>query len=94
MYSGYTLRNGDTEKVLEKVFHDLQSLILPALVEAVNNRLSFVTEEPVFSAAAKLLDRTAYKNLKEEDLLKACETLMEHFQKPLEENGFIKAHLR
>ena len=94
MYSGYTLRNGDIEKALEKVFHDLQSLTLPVLVEALNNRLSFITEEPVFLAAAKLLDSTAYKNLKEEDLLKACETLMEHFQKPLEENGFIKARLR
>ena len=94
MYSGCTLRNGDIEKALEKVFHDLQSLILPVLVEALNNRLSFITEEPVFLAAAKLLDSAVYKNLKEEDLLKACETLMEHFQKPLEENGFIKARLR
>ena len=94
MYSGYTLHNGDIEKALEKIFHDLQSLILSVLVEALNNRPSFITEEPVFLAAAKLLDSTAYKNLKEEDLLKACETLMEHFQKPLEENGFIKARLR
>ena len=93
LHSDYTLSNGDIEKALEKVFQDLH-LVLPALEEALNERLSFITEEPVFSAAAKLLDTTAYQNLEEGDLLEACETLVEHFKEPLEANGFIKTHLR
>ena len=51
-------------------------------------------EELVFSAAAKLLETTAYQNLEEGDLLDFCETLVEHFQEPLEANGFIKTLLR
>ena len=92
MHLGYTLSNGDIEKALGKVFQDLH-LVLPAL-EALNERLSFITEEPVFSAAAKLLDTTAYQSLEEGDLLETCETLMEHFKEPLEANGFVKTHLR
>ena len=93
LHSGYTLSNGDIEKALEKVFQDLH-LLLPALEEDFNERLSFITEELVFSAAAKLLDTTAYQNLEEGDLLEACETLVEHFKEPLEGNGFIKTRLR
>ena len=92
LYSGYTLGNGDIEKTLEKVFHDLH-LVLLALEEALKERLSFITEEPVFSAAAKLLYTTAYQNLEEGDLLETYETLVEHFKEPLETNGFIKTHL-
>ena len=88
LHSGYTL-----EKALEKVFQDLH-LVLPALEEALNERLSFITEEPVFSAAVKLLDTTACQNLEEGDLLEACETLVEHFKKLLEANGFSKTRLR
>ena len=60
----------------------------------MNERLSFITEETVFSAAAKLLDTTAYQNLEEGNLLEACETLVEPFNVPLEANGFIKTRLR
>ena len=52
-------------------------MVLPALEEALNERLSFITEEPFFSAIAKVLDTTAYQNLEEGDLLEACETLVE-----------------
>ena len=92
LHSGYTLSNGDIEKALEKVFQYLH-LVLPALEEDLNERLSFITEEPVFSAAAKLLDTTAYQHLEEGDLLEACEALVEHFKEPLEVNGFIKTRL-
>ena len=93
-YNGVTLHSGYTlEKALEKVFQDLH-LVLPALEETLNERLSFITEEPVFSAAVKLLDTTACQNLEEGDLLEACETLVEHFKKPLEANGFSKTCLR
>ena len=93
LHSGYTLSNGDIEKALEKVFQDLH-LDLPVLEEDLNERLSFITEEPVFSAAAKRLDTTAYQNLEEGNLLEACETLVEPFKVPLEANGFIKTRLR
>ena len=93
LHSGYTLSNGNIDKAPEKVFHDLH-LVLPALEEALNERLSFITEQSVFSAAAKLLDTTAYQNLEGEDLLEACETLVEHFKEPLEGSGFIKTCLR
>ena len=59
LHSGYTLSNGDIEKALDKVLQDLH-LVLPALEEALNERLSFITEEPVFSAAAKFLYTTVY----------------------------------
>ena len=52
-------------------------MVLPALKEALNERLSFITEEPLFSATAKVLNTTAYQNLEEGDLLEACETLVE-----------------
>ena len=93
LHSGYTLSNWDMEKALDKVLQDLH-LVLPALEEALNERLSFITEEPVFSAAAKFLYTTAYQYLEEGDLLEASETLVEHFKESLEANGFIKTCLR
>ena len=92
LHSGYTLSNGDIKKALAKVLQDLH-LVLPALEEVLNERLSFITEEPVFSAAAKLLDTTAYENLEEGDLLEACETLLGNFKELLEANGFLKTYL-
>ena len=92
LYDGYTLSNGNIEDALQKVFEDLM-LVLPALEDALKERLSFLNEDPVFSSAAKLLDTTSYENLEEEDLLEACELLIEHFKQPLESNGFIKQRL-
>ena len=86
LHSGYTLNNGNIEKSPEKVFHDLH-LVLPPLEEAWNESLTFIIEEPVFSAATKLLDTTAYQNMEEEDLV-------EHLKEPLEANGFIETRLR
>ena len=86
LHSGYTLNNGNIEKSPEKVFHDLH-LVLPPLEEAWNESLTFIIEEPVFSAATKLLDTTAYQNMEEEDLV-------EHLKESLEANGFIKTRLR
>ena len=92
LHSGYTLSNGDIKKALAKVLQELH-LVLPALEEVLNERLSFITEEPVFSAAAKLLDTTAYQNLEEGDLLEACETLLGNSKELLEANGFLKTYL-
>ena len=92
LHPRYTLSNQHLEKALEKVFHNLH-LVLLALEEALNERLPFITEEPVFFTAAKPLYTTAYQNLEEGDLLEACETLLEHFKEPLEANGFIKTCL-
>ena len=50
----------------------------------------FITEEPFFSAGAKLLDNIACENSEEGDLLEACETLVDHLKDPFEANGFIK----
>ena len=92
LHSGYTLSNGDIKKALAKILQDLH-LVLPALEEILNERVSFIMEEPVFSAAAELLDTTAYQNLEEGDLLEACETLLENFKELLEANGFLKTYL-
>ena len=91
LHASYTLSNKDIEKALEGISRS--SFSLPTLEEALNERLSFIMEEPVFSAAAKLLDTTAYQSLEEGDLLEACETLVEHFQEPLQANGFNKTLL-
>lgn len=86
------MSNGNIENALHKVFTDLM-IVLPALKEALENRLSFLTEDPIFCSAAKLLESTSYQNLDEEELLASCQLLAEHFKKPLESNGYIKQRL-
>ena len=65
-------------------------MVYPAPEEALNEKLLFITEEPFFSAGAKLLDNIACENSEEGDLLEACETLVDHLKDPFEANGFIK----
>ena len=64
--------------------------VLPALERSLDERLSFLANDPVLSSAAMLLETTAYQNYDEKDLMQPCEVLAEHFAQPLEANGYVK----
>ncbi|CAB4013601.1 Hypothetical predicted protein [Paramuricea clavata] len=66
-FAGYTLNRGNLENVLSKVYDDVM-LVLPALELALDERLSFLANDPILSSAAVLLETTAYQNRDEEDL--------------------------
>ena len=53
--------------------------VLPALERSLDERLSFLANDPVLSSAAMLLETTAYQNYDEKDLMQPCEVLAEHF---------------
>ena len=88
-FAGYTLNNGNTENALRKVYDDVMS-VLPALERSLDERLSFLANDPVLSSAAMLLETTAYQNYDEQDLMQPCEVLAEHFAQPLEADGYVK----
>ena len=77
---------------LQNVFNEVV-LIVEVLKESLEARLSFLSDDPLLSAASVLLDASSYRNHDKEFILKAAEKVYEHFAKPLEENGFIKLRL-
>jgi hypothetical protein len=77
-FAGYTLNSGNLENALSKVYDDVM-LVLLALELALDERLSFLANDPILSSAAVLLETTAYQNRNEEDLVQPCEVLAEHF---------------
>jgi hypothetical protein len=91
-FAGYTLNRGNLENALSKVYDDVM-LVLPALELALDERLSFLANDPILSSAAVLLETTAYQNRDEEDLVQPCEVLAEHFRQSLEANGYVKQRL-
>ena len=84
-FAGYTLNRENLETALSKVYDDVM-LVLPALELALDERLSFLANDPVISSAAVLLETTGYQNREEEDLA-------EHFRQSLEANGYVKQRL-
>ena len=68
-------------------------LIVEVLKESLEARLSFLSDDPLLSAASVLLDASSYKNHKKEFILKVAKKVFEHFAKPSEENYFIKLRL-
>lgn len=91
-FAGYTLNRGNLENALSKVYDDVM-LVLPALELALDERLSFLANDPILSSAAVLLETTAYQNRDEEDLVQPCEVLAEHIRQSLEANGYVKQRL-
>ena len=92
IFCGCILSSRDLEVGLQNVFNEVV-LIVEVLKESLEARLSFLSDDPLLSAASVLLDASSYENHDKEFILKATEKVYEHFAKPLEENGFIKLSL-
>ena len=88
-FCGCILSGRDLEVRLQNVFNEV-ILIVEVLKESLEARLSFLSDDPLLSAASVLLDASSYKNRNIEFILKVAEKVHEHFAKPLAENGFIK----
>ena len=74
-YDGYTLNNGNLTDALSKNYTDTKE-VLESLENALVDRLSFLSEDSIFSPAAILLDTKAYINIDEEEIQQACDKLI------------------
>ena len=91
-FCGCILSGRDLEVGLQNVLNEVV-LIVEVLKESLEARLSFLSDDPLLSAASVLLNASSYKNHDKEFILKAVKKVYEHFVKPLEENDFIKSRL-
>ena len=74
-YDGYTLNNGNLTDALSKNYTDTKE-VLESLENALVDRLSFLSEDSIFSPAAIFLDTKAYVNIDEEEIQQACDKLI------------------
>ena len=91
-FCGCILSGQDLGVGLQNVFNEVV-LIVEVLKESSEARLSFLSDDPLLSAASVLLDASSYKSHDKEFIVKAAKKVYAHFTKPLEENGFIKLRL-
>ena len=74
-FCGYILSGRDLEVGLQNIFNEVV-LIVEVLKESLEARPSFLSDDPLLSAASVLLDASAYKNHDKEFILKAAEKFM------------------
>ena len=85
-FGSYTMR-GDVSRAMVQVANSIEGT-LASLSTYLEDRMNDITTNPLYTAAATLLDTKSYSLKLEVDVKTAAHTLEEHFEGVLSANGF------
>ena len=86
------MRNGTLEYSIASVYSAMKDS-LEIMKTALSNRMSFLSENVLFSSALALLDSKSYQFKAESDILDAANVMVSHFMDVSLENDFVEQRL-
>ena len=91
-FSGFNMRNGTLEYSIASVYSAMKDS-LEIMKTTLSNRMSFLSENVLFSSALALLDSKSYQFKAESDILDAANVMVSHFMDVSLENDFVEQRL-
>ena len=86
-FHGNTMRGRSIDHCLESVCPDIHEII-SSLVDCLRERLENIVSDPLFTAAATLLDSKSYSSKSVEDIVSAAMVIVDQFKNVLITNRF------
>ena len=86
------MRNGTLEHSIASVYSAMKDN-LEIMKTALSYRMSFLSEDVLFSSASVLLDSKSYQFKDESDILDAAKVVASHFKNIILENDFVEQRL-
>ena len=91
-FRGFNMRNGTLEHSIASVYSAMKDN-LEIMKTALSYRMSFLSEDVLFSSASVLLDSKSYQFKDESDILDAAKVVASHFKNIILENDFVEQRL-